>query len=237
MAALCCTAVILFLVEYCWHISALRSCSEVKACNSQYADGEYWIYPAPYGTTKVKIYCHGMGSGSPTEYVTLVEKNKGFYPAYSSNDCMTQRALGYDEDSVCSGEGGVTTYHKIRVKIQTMEVDRMDNSFVEQELAVTVPYGEAADCYTRHYFGNRNVYGPEGYFHIDTTGTGLIVDQTLTFPVFGDFAWGQTIRNKQGTEIDLLCGGFPGGCRPVTPMMLKVGPTEPSSESARNPTC
>ncbi|XP_041376523.1 sushi, von Willebrand factor type A, EGF and pentraxin domain-containing protein 1-like isoform X1 [Gigantopelta aegis] len=57
----------------------IRSCSEVKACNSQYGDGEYWIYPAPYGTTKAKIYCRNMNSGA-IEYVTLNTVNVAYKP-------------------------------------------------------------------------------------------------------------------------------------------------------------
>ena len=94
-----------------YHIS-VRSCSEVKACNSQYSDGEYWIYPAPYGTIKVKIYCHGIDSGSPTEYVTLPVTNIAYFPPVSNREC------GVEVTGGCSKGGGETNYTKIRVDIQ-----------------------------------------------------------------------------------------------------------------------
>ncbi|XP_041367341.1 uncharacterized protein LOC121381969 isoform X1 [Gigantopelta aegis] len=212
----------------------IRSCSEVKACNSQYGDGEYWIYPAPYGTTKVKIYCHGMNSGSPTEYVTLNVVNKAYYPGKSSQECGPETFPG------CSNGGGETHYTKIRVDIQTMEVDRIDSTFSTTVFGSPQNYGEANDCYTIHYGGKKQTCGPKGTFNIDTTGTGLIIKKTLTFPVSGWNAWGQTVRNTDGTKIDLLCGGWSGGCAPSGAMTLELvstGSTVPSSSSAVDPMC
>ena len=59
-----------------------------------------------------------------------------------------------------------------------MVVDRSDYTF-----AVTtgrpVPYGEASDCYSIHYSGQKAECGILGNFHIDTRGTGLVVDQSV----------------------------------------------------------
>ena len=44
----------------------------------------------------------------------------------------------------------------------------------------------------------------------------------LTFPVSGYEPWGQAVRNADGTKIDLLCGGWSGGCQPSGAMTLKL---------------
>ena len=93
-------------------IAVVRSCSELKTCNSQYSDGEYWLNPAPFGTTRVKIYCHNMNSGSPVEYVTLNVINRGYYPRKSSQECNGEITPG------CATGAGETMYNKIRVNIQ-----------------------------------------------------------------------------------------------------------------------
>ncbi|XP_041367221.1 sushi, von Willebrand factor type A, EGF and pentraxin domain-containing protein 1-like [Gigantopelta aegis] len=210
--------------------SLIRSCSEVKACNSQYGDGDYWIYPAPYGTTKAKIYCRNMNNGA-IEYVTLNTINVGYKPPVSNMHC------GGEESPGCSKGGGETRYEKIRVNIQTMEVDRTDRTFAYTAFGIPRNYGEAADCYSIHYGNIRVACGPKGTFNIDTTGTGLIVDPTLSFPVTGWNAWGQVVRRPGGTQIDLLCGGWSGACRPDKDMLLVIGSTAPSSASAVMPTC
>ncbi|XP_041365091.1 A disintegrin and metalloproteinase with thrombospondin motifs 9-like [Gigantopelta aegis] len=146
----------------------------MKACNSQYGDGEYWISPAPYGTTKAKIYCHGMSSSTPTEYVTLNKENKGYYPDKSNRDCTRETSIS----SQSSDRPGETSYSKIRVDIQTIEVDRADRTFATTSSDNPLNYGEAGDCYAQHWNSIRASCGPLGTFTIDTGGTGLIVDKT-----------------------------------------------------------
>ena len=53
------------------------TCLELKQCsssNSYTSDGEYWLYPPIFNShadvTKIKVYCKGMDSDNPTEYIT-----------------------------------------------------------------------------------------------------------------------------------------------------------------------
>jgi hypothetical protein len=48
----------------------IHNCSDVKQCSPTYADDEYWLYSQSFGGKKVKMYCHGMGTSTPTEYLT-----------------------------------------------------------------------------------------------------------------------------------------------------------------------
>ncbi|XP_053387171.1 uncharacterized protein LOC123541874 [Mercenaria mercenaria] len=48
----------------------LQNCSDVKMCNPTYSDGEYWIYPEAMGGHKIKVFCYGMTTTSPSEYIT-----------------------------------------------------------------------------------------------------------------------------------------------------------------------
>ena len=49
---------------------AVRSCSDLQTCDASYGDDEYWLYPAPYGTTRTKVYCDGMSGSTPKEYIS-----------------------------------------------------------------------------------------------------------------------------------------------------------------------
>ena len=110
---LCCVLVLYYVCHtFTPFIAVVRSCSELKTCNSQYSDGEYWLNRAPFGTTRVKIYCHNMNSGSPVEYVTLNVINRGYYPRKSSQECNGEVTPG------CATGAGETMYNKIRVNIQ-----------------------------------------------------------------------------------------------------------------------
>lgn len=55
--------------------AGVRTCQELKLCNAQYGDGEYWLYPAGNDYKKTKIYCHNMTGDEPKEYITLLNKD------------------------------------------------------------------------------------------------------------------------------------------------------------------
>ncbi|XP_041366671.1 zona pellucida sperm-binding protein 3 receptor-like isoform X2 [Gigantopelta aegis] len=210
--------------------SLIRSCSEVKACNNGYGDDDYWIYPPAYENAKARIFCHGMLTGLPTEFVSLVRVNDGKTPSKSNENCRGEKL----ETDILYGE---TNFHKIRVNIQNMEVNRTDSTYTKTYSGTVRPYGEAYDKYASHTDGCKRFCGPVGYFHINMDGIGLIVDRSLTFPVYGTNSWGEMNRYANGTRIDLVCGGFPGGCRPKGPMMLRLEGLEPNNDSAIMPTC
>ncbi|XP_048250674.1 A disintegrin and metalloproteinase with thrombospondin motifs 9-like [Haliotis rufescens] len=183
-----------------------QSCSDVKKTDPTATDGEYWIYPdAPtFLGCPTKIYCHDMASGSPREYVSLTVTNTGEYPGVQDLICK-------DIENTITGR--VTNFSKIRVDVKVMEVNKTDHTFATG----TGAYGEAEDCYSQ---ANRGC-GPKGNFQVDTNGTGMLVDPEQTWNGFGYKPHTPSVmRSADGVQIDLLCGGGCGGCRPVGPLKL-----------------
>ncbi|XP_067682698.1 A disintegrin and metalloproteinase with thrombospondin motifs 9-like [Haliotis asinina] len=191
-------------------------CSEVKACCR--GDGEYWIYPSIFKGYRVRIYCHNMNSDTPTEYVTLPALNVGFYPNAREPACDGNVV------PLHFNKYGVSTYSKIRVDIQTMNVDVRDKTFATSTNRIN-QYGRAIDCYASHVGNKRNSCGPKGTFRIDTRGTGLLVNRTLTWSLMAR-SWGTLSKSADGTIIDILGGGYCGGLVPNEPMALERNPLE-----------
>ncbi|XP_067654304.1 uncharacterized protein [Haliotis asinina] len=203
------------------------TCAEVKRCESGRGDGEYWLYPPTFNGQKARIYCHGMSSNSPSEYVTLGNPNSGHYPNLKRANCGST--------GTWAQHGGDTTFTKIKVNTETMEIVRGDHQFATSTKNL-YPYGEGHDCYTNH--GSNNNCGPLGTFTIDTTGTGMRVDLAVNWRRSGWMPWTIVSRTNDGLIINLNCGGFCGGCVPDMPLVLQPYPSqEPNIAMATSLTC
>ncbi|XP_046572218.1 uncharacterized protein LOC124280355 [Haliotis rubra] len=96
------------------------TCSEVKALLNVTSDGEYWIYPKSatmYGN-RARVYCHGMDTNTPTEYLSLANVNVGVYPRKQNRWCR-------GESNSVSGPGrpGITRFSKIRIRPEVSNVN------------------------------------------------------------------------------------------------------------------
>ena len=61
---------------------------------------------------------------------------------------------------------------------QNMEIVTNDYTFT-RNVGLKLRYGSSSDCYSRHYHGQLSKCGTKGYFDIDTTGTGMIIDESV----------------------------------------------------------
>ncbi|XP_025423198.1 A disintegrin and metalloproteinase with thrombospondin motifs 9-like isoform X2 [Sipha flava] len=170
----------------------------------------------------VSIYCHGMRSGKPAEYLSLSKENENFSEIYEHRlrDPSTcpfngerRQPCPCDNGSVPSS--GWTVFQKIRLNITSLRIDANDFTFSKQIKGKPVPYGEAGDCYSKSKSGC-----PQGRFSIDLTGTGMKISRDTTWVGKGSNTsiWVKYLEGN--TKITGKCGGYCGTCVPSQGLML-----------------
>ncbi|XP_046336159.1 A disintegrin and metalloproteinase with thrombospondin motifs 20-like [Haliotis rufescens] len=199
-----------------YHRDQPHMCEDIKTRDPTAGDGEYVLYPtaASMHGCPTKIYCSNMASGSPLEFVTLPTLNEGNYPEVHTMNCTEE--IPYLSGFGVGSEGNYL-YSKIRIHVKNMTIKADDFTFVNVVMGNTYPYGTASDCYTY-----QATCGPKGTFHINTLGTGMLVDKQLNW-ILHDFSHKgklRVARSPGGEKIELLCGGFCGGCVPDGPIVL-----------------
>ncbi|XP_041355348.1 uncharacterized protein LOC121372976 [Gigantopelta aegis] len=194
------------------------NCAELKELGMATEDGEYDLYPPILNGEAVFIYCHNM-TGTPVEYLTLLNYNGGNHPNLGNKNCNGEGV------SPIPANSGSSSFSKIRVDITTMEVDGADYTFAETT-GKPIPWGQAADCYSIHYGGNKSPCGIKGLSVIDTTDTGLMLDPSITWQKTGWNGFAEVTKSTTGQTISLLCGGWCGGCKATGPLKLIVTTTD-----------
>ncbi|XP_071110607.1 A disintegrin and metalloproteinase with thrombospondin motifs 9-like [Haliotis cracherodii] len=139
-----------------------RSCSEVRDCNWQYGDGEFWLFPQIFHNVPVKIFCSGMKSGILRHYVTLPRETFSDYTDTRCRNDMFESCVSL-------------RYDKIRIdNIDTMttELDGLrDDSFANGSKCGVSEYAGAFDCSL-----DPSCEGRKGrQFKVDTGLTGLVI--------------------------------------------------------------
>ncbi|XP_046580865.1 A disintegrin and metalloproteinase with thrombospondin motifs 9-like [Haliotis rubra] len=154
-----------------------------------------------------------MNGTHQLEYVTLPNENIGNFPKRSNKNCENE--LPY---LIAGGVGkdGVTVYQKIRIIPSTMSIVRTDTTFTSGNKTKPHKYGKAEDCYSHDPACKRI-----GTFHIDTLGTGMKFATDLEWTRKGEASKVYSVtRSLDGAVIDLVCGGWCGGCVPIGDMVL-----------------
>ncbi|VVC35152.1 Hypothetical protein CINCED_3A024376 [Cinara cedri] len=156
------------------------SCAEILQKQPAAADKEYVLNILD---RDVSVYCHGMRSGKPTEYLTLPRDNENYSEIYDQRlkDPATcpfngERRQNCPCDNVPVPSSGLTVFQKIRLNVTSMRVDTKDYTFTKQIKGKPVPFGEAGDCYSNSKSGC-----PQGRFSIDLTKTGMRVSYGTTW--------------------------------------------------------
>ena len=95
----------------------LHTCSDLKRTGAGKFDGEYLLYPKRACSSPVKVYCHGMETSSPRDYLTL--------PAGPINNfaMVYDKRLRPEDRLRCSGtvssvrysRAGMTKFHKVGI--------------------------------------------------------------------------------------------------------------------------
>ncbi|XP_053234272.1 A disintegrin and metalloproteinase with thrombospondin motifs 9 isoform X3 [Podarcis raffonei] len=195
------------------------SCKEVKRLKVTTEDGEYYLQVKG---KLLKIYCTGMESDRPKEYVTLANgEAENFSEVYSyrlHNPTECPYNGSRREDCQCRKDytaAGFSAFSKVRLDLNTMQIITTDLQFAQTLDGRPVPFATAGDCYSA-------AKCPQGRFSINLSGTGLSVTQTSKWLSQGNYAVSEIIKSPDGTKVIGKCGGYCGKCTPSSGTGLDV---------------
>ncbi|XP_062486212.1 A disintegrin and metalloproteinase with thrombospondin motifs 9 isoform X4 [Pezoporus occidentalis] len=196
-----------------------RSCKDIKNLKGVIEDGEYFLQVK--GKT-LKVYCSGMQTDSPKEYMTLVNGDaENFsevygYRLHNPTECPYNGSRR--EDCQCRKDytaAGFSTFSKVRLDLNTMQIITTDLQFARTHDGRPVPYATAGDCYSA-------AKCPQGRFSIDLYGTGLTLTGRAKWLSQGNYAVSEIQKSPDGTKVVGKCGGYCGKCTPSSGTGLDV---------------
>ena len=208
------------------NFAGATSCLGLKNAGVAATDGEYLIYVRSKCNTPMKVYCHGMNTSTPKEFVTLPAGVQNNY-AYIYAKRLPHRP--YSARYRCSGkpgamnytEAGMTKFRKVRVDLTRMAIIPDDYTFAKSDpFGRRIAYGTAGDCFSMHFGGNCR----RGHFKIDLTRTGLRLKSSTEWQALGfppGIEMHEYKKSKDGTMVSAKCGGWCGRCRPNGEMLLE----------------
>ncbi|XP_035886888.1 A disintegrin and metalloproteinase with thrombospondin motifs 9 isoform X5 [Phyllostomus discolor] len=196
-----------------------QNCKEVKRLNGATEDGEYFL------TIKgkpLKIFCAGMQSDHPKEYLTLVRgDSENFsevygYRLHNPTECPYNGSRR--DDCQCRKDytaAGFSSFQKIRIDLTTMQIITTDLQFARTSEGHPVPFATAGDCYSASKC-------PQGRFSINLYGTGLSLTESARWISQGNYAVSDIKKSLDGTRVVGTCGGYCGKCTPSSGTGLGV---------------
>ncbi|XP_075456208.1 A disintegrin and metalloproteinase with thrombospondin motifs 20 [Ascaphus truei] len=196
-----------------------KSCKEISLLKNIQTDGEYTL---KISNRRVKIYCSGMQSDSPKEYITLVKgETDNFsevfgYRLKNPYECPFNGSRR--QDCACKNDylaAGYTAFSKIRLDIISMQIKTTDLLFAQTVLGRAVPFATAGDCYSA-------AKCPQGQFSISLSGTDFRISNAARWIAQGNYATVNVHRSQDGTKIYGRCGGYCGKCVPHSSAGLQV---------------
>nr|XP_027213630.1 A disintegrin and metalloproteinase with thrombospondin motifs 9-like isoform X2 [Penaeus vannamei] len=198
------------------------TCAEAREALQVTVDGEYSLLVAGMN---MSIFCLGMNSTSPTEYLTLPAGEEGNFAEMYNKILFNPETCPHEgkrrSDCDCevdeSDRSGYTAFSRIRLNTTSLSVDAYDFTFARAvEGRRLVPYGEAGDCYSK-------AKCPQGGFSINLAGTELAVSSRTTWLSKGSHAAHWINRLDDNQRILGRCGGYCGTCTPDPSIGIKLG--------------
>ncbi|XP_029666691.1 A disintegrin and metalloproteinase with thrombospondin motifs 9 isoform X3 [Formica exsecta] len=195
------------------------TCLEIQKRLKATTDGEYSLL---IGGRNMTIYCHGMSSVEPREYLTLpAGDNENYAEIYDKRlkNPHTCPFNGQRNDSCnCVSElgtvSGRTMFKRVRIDPAKLYIIANDYTFSWTKGMKRVEYGKAGDCYSL-------IDCPQGRFSINLRGTALGLSPTVTWVTETSSAF-FTINKINDQRILGKCGGYCGFCKPKTGLKLDV---------------
>jgi predicted nucleic acid-binding Zn-ribbon protein len=187
------------------------NCAEAKVIYNTSTDGEYRLYK---DDASFMIYCQGMSTDVPTEYITLKQ------PTYSTYYDRRLRNGGACKSKKFRGDfkaKGLTTFTKVRIDLTTMRLIQSGFLFAKTKDNF-IQLGTAGDCYS--WVDNCH----KGEFRVDLRGSGFKFAKKTTWSAVGVNTF---VNAKMGQYVAKgKCGGWCGTCGPVdglfvTPVITK----------------
>lgn len=196
-------------------------------------DGLYLLYISKTCKDPIKVYCNGLVSQEPKEYLELSAGRSRNYAIVYDRRLLT---LPVTSRFQCDGpvnntlypKHGKTYFSKVRLNVDDLTILPNDYQFADTEGSF-VPYGTAGDCFSMNPGNCR-----KGSFLVDLTGTGLKVHDKVRWSHQGypyDIKIQDFTTNKQGMVVSAKCGGWCGRCTSDGPLALQQVCSIPESES------
>ncbi|XP_067397827.1 A disintegrin and metalloproteinase with thrombospondin motifs 9 isoform X1 [Emydura macquarii macquarii] len=194
-------------------------CQDVKRLKDVSEDDEYYL---KVKGRILKIYCAGMQTDRPKEYVTLVRGDaENFsevygYRLHNPTECPYNGSRR--EDCQCRKDytaAGFSAFSKVRLDLNTMQIITTDLQFARTHDGRPVPYATAGDCYSA-------AKCPQGRFSIDLSGTGFSLTETAKWISQGNYGVLEIQKSPDGTKVIGKCGGYCGKCTPSSGTGLEV---------------
>lgn len=186
-------------------------------------DGEYALQLDGKCQMPVRVYCHGMNTSEPKEYLSLPRGRKNNYAiVFGKRLPVSPVYMRYRCDGVAGkmeySRAGVTRFEKVRLDINKMSIVADDFTFATVQSGKSIAFGKAGDCFSANAGRCR-----KGSFKVDLTNTGLHVDDKVQWTANG-FPIGIRMqdfyRSRNGHVISAKCGGWCGHCGPVGEMKV-----------------
>lgn len=138
------------------------SCQKIRELRNTKRDGEYMLN---LKGKVVPVYCHNM-TGTPAEYITLVNLHENYASFYSrrAKDITKCPKSHHDELEESTLPYGTTHFSKIRIAPHSMRIIEDDFTFA-QTSGKHQGYGTAGDCFSK------TEKCPRGEFSINLEGT------------------------------------------------------------------
>uniref|UniRef100_A0A8C5K7Q4 ADAM metallopeptidase with thrombospondin type 1 motif 9 n=1 Tax=Jaculus jaculus TaxID=51337 RepID=A0A8C5K7Q4_JACJA len=196
-----------------------QSCKEAKRLNGAREDGEYFLTARG---KLLKVFCAGMQSDHPKEYVTLVHGDSENFSEVYGHRLHNPTECPYNgsrrDDCQCRKDytaAGFSSFQKIRVDLTSMQIITTDLQFARTTEGHPVPFATAGDCYSA-------AKCPQGRFSINLYGTGLSLTESARWISQGNYAVSDIKKSPDGTRVVGKCGGYCGKCTPSSGTGLEV---------------
>ncbi|CAE1278610.1 ADAMTS9 [Acanthosepion pharaonis] len=167
------------------------TCAKIKKCSFIRTDTEINISPRTLNGQNVSVFCEGMSTDFPKEYITLRKPTYFEVPLISN----TTSCLSF-------GENGRRRYNKVRFLPEEMVLDLNDKKFTTYE---PFPHGKKM-CLSKQNFT------------IDLRHTEFIISEKanwVTSGVSANITSSQISKDKQVAVIS--CSGKCGICKSISP--------------------
>ncbi|XP_074054912.1 A disintegrin and metalloproteinase with thrombospondin motifs 9 isoform X2 [Macrotis lagotis] len=162
-----------------------RSCKEMKRLKGVIEDGEYYL---SITGRILKVFCAGMQSDKPKEYITLVSSDSENFSEVYGHRLHNPTECPYNgsrrEDCHCRKDytaAGFSSFRKVRLDLTTMQIITTDLQFARTHDGRPVPFATAGDCYSA-------AKCPQGRFSINLYGTGLSLTDASRWVSQGNYA-------------------------------------------------
>lgn len=195
------------------------SCSDIQSQKGLLSDGEQLLIVQG---KQLKIYCAGMRTDRPREYVTLRTGDADNFSEVFGFRLNNPTECPYNgsrrEDCPCRKDytaSGLSTFSRVRVDLSEMQIITTDWEFAFTREGQRVPFATAGDCYSA-------ARCPQGRFSINLSGTGFQVAEDTKWISQGNYAVADIHKSEDGSRVSGICGGYCGKCAPSSGSGLKI---------------